>query len=43
MNEREATLPLEPVQGPYYRWDDFKAHFLPIVEASKSKIQSKLK
>ena len=43
MNEREVTLPLEPVQGPYYRWDDFKAHFLPIVEASKSKIQSKLK
>ena len=43
MNEQEATLPLEPVRGPYYRWDDFKAHYLPIVEASKSKIQSKLK
>lgn len=25
-NEAEATLPqLEPVQGPYYRWDDFTA------------------
>ena len=27
LNGREATLPLSPVSGPYYRWEDFKAHF----------------
>ena len=25
LNGVETTLPLEPVEGPYYRWDDFKA------------------
>ena len=24
VNEREATLPLEPVSGPYYKWEDVK-------------------
>lgn len=40
LNEQEATLPLEPVSGPYYKWDDFKAHFLPLIAASKAKIDS---
>lgn len=38
LNEREATLPLEPVQGPCYKWEDFKAHYLPIIKAAKNKI-----
>lgn len=24
LNSHETTLPLEPVEGPYYRWSDFK-------------------
>ena len=27
LNENEARLPLKPVDGPYYRWDDFKYYF----------------
>ncbi len=27
LNEHEQTLPLTPVTGPYYRWDDVKAFF----------------
>ncbi len=26
-NEHEATLPVEPVTGPYYRWSDLKAYY----------------
>ncbi|MBR5925006.1 MAG: hypothetical protein IKZ60_06030 [Bacteroidales bacterium] len=40
VNEREATLPLEPVSGPYYKWEDFKAHYLPLIAASKARIDS---
>ena len=40
VNEEEATLPLEAVSGPYYKWADFKAHYLPIVRASKRKVMS---
>ena len=25
INGAEATLPLEPVSGPWYRWEDMKA------------------
>lgn len=42
LNEREASLPFTPVQGPYYRWSDFKAHYMPAVEASKAIILDKL-
>ena len=28
LNEVEATLPLEPVSGPYYRWADFRRYCL---------------
>ena len=27
LNENEARLPLTPVSGPYYSWDDFKAYY----------------
>lgn len=38
LNEQEATLPLQPVQGPYYSWEDFKEHFKPIVQTAKRNI-----
>ena len=28
LNEAEATLPLTPVTGPYYRWSDFRSYCL---------------
>ena len=28
LNEEEATLPLQPVTGPYYRWADFRQYCL---------------
>ena len=28
LNEEEATLPLQPVSGPYYRWADFRQYCL---------------
>ena len=38
VNEQEATLPLPAVQGVYYRWADFKAHYLPMIPVAKRKI-----
>ena len=30
-NEKEILIPgIEPVSGPYYRWDELKAHFLDL-------------
>lgn len=35
LNEDEATLPdLKPVQGPYYKWSDFRAFFLNKIKDS---------
>ena len=32
-NEQEVLIPgIEPVSGPYYRWDELKAHFLRLCE-----------
>lgn len=28
LNENEATLPLKPVSGPYYKWSDFRTYFI---------------
>ena len=39
LNEREVSLPLQPVQGPCYRWEDFKAHYQPIIQVAKDKIR----
>lgn len=41
LHEKEATLPIKPVLGPYYRWTDFKNHYLPLIAASKGKIEMK--
>ena len=38
VNEQEATLPLPSADGVYYSWADFKAHYQPIVRASKRKV-----
>ena len=43
VNEEEATLPLEPVSGPYYRWSDFKEHFLPYVQEALCKVKTFVK
>lgn len=32
LNEEEATLPLQPVSGPYYRWTDFRRYCLEKLE-----------
>ena len=32
-NEKEILIPgIEPVSGPYYRWDELKAHFIKLCE-----------
>ena len=38
LNEQEATLPIQPVQGPYYSWEDFKQHFKPIAQTGKRNV-----
>ncbi|MCR5002965.1 MAG: calcineurin-like phosphoesterase C-terminal domain-containing protein [Bacteroidales bacterium] len=36
LNEKNLELPLNSVSGPYYSWDDFKAHYLPEIEKGKA-------
>ena len=32
-NEKEVLIPgIEPVSGPYYRWDELKAHFIKLCD-----------
>lgn len=38
-NENEAVLPFEAACGPYYRWEDFKAHYASTISSSKAKIE----
>jgi hypothetical protein len=38
LNEMEASLPLTPVKDTYYRWEDFKEHYLPVIRESKATI-----
>lgn len=33
LNENEATLPLQTDVAPYYHWQDFRNHYLPIIDA----------
>lgn len=42
LNEAEASLPLDPVHGCFFRWTDFKEHYLPLIEISKGKISALL-
>ncbi|MCD8306040.1 MAG: histidine phosphatase family protein [Prevotella sp.] len=36
LNEEEAELPIEPVEGPYYRWVDFKSYYLGLLDSFKN-------
>lgn len=38
VNEREASLPIEAVSGPYYSWEAFKAYYRPIVREARRRI-----
>ena len=40
VNEAEAALPLPAVSGPYYKWSDFKAYYLPLVRETKRAIKT---
>lgn len=35
LNEKEATLPLTAVEGPYYRWNDFKEYYLKKLDSRR--------
>ena len=36
-NEKEILIPgIEPVSGPYYRWDELKAHFLDLCKKASA-------
>lgn len=35
LNEEEATLPLKPVTGPYYRWSDVRRYYLQKLDSYK--------
>ncbi len=35
-NEKNLVLPIEPAEGPYYRWTDFLAYYRPITEEAKA-------
>lgn len=35
LNERETTLPLQAVEGPYYRWSDFKNYYLKKLDSRR--------
>lgn len=41
LNEREARLPLQAVEGPYYRWTDFRNHYLGKIDRMQPKLSSK--
>ena len=32
LNEREVTLPTQPVSGPYYRWSDLRQYYLDKIQ-----------
>ena len=42
LNEQEAKLPLKSAVGSFYCWNDVKEYYLPIISASKEKIEKKL-
>lgn len=35
LNEKNMTLPFESVEGPYYRWADFKNYYGQVIEKAK--------
>lgn len=43
LNEREVSLPIASVSGPFYRWQDVKAFYEPRIAASKARIADEKK
>lgn len=43
LNEKEASIPVKPAMEGYYDWDEFKAHYIPLIKASKDKIEAERK
>ena len=43
LNEKEASIPLKPVMEGYYDWEEFKGHYIPLIKASKDKIETERK
>ena len=37
LNEREMTLPVQPVSGPYYRWADLRQYYLDKIKNFEEK------
>ena len=40
LNGKNLTLPLEAVEGPYYRWDDFRSYYRDVTEDARAFIES---
>lgn len=32
LNEHESTIPLKPVSGPYYKWDDVRSYYKTLLQ-----------
>lgn len=40
LNGREAKLPFPAMEGPFYRWSDFKAWYLPRIKAAETFLEN---
>ena len=39
LHEKEARLPITPVEGPYYRWSEVKEYFVSCIDSSLARIE----
>ena len=39
LNEAEAKLPIQPVQGNYYRWTDFRKYYSDKLDSFNSRFK----
>ena len=39
LNEQEARLPLPADQAPYYRWADFRQHYLKLIDRYEARLR----
>ncbi len=39
LNEQEARLPLPADQAPYYRWTDFRQHYLKLIDRYEARLR----
>lgn len=40
LNDKELRFPVSGSQGPYYRWEDFRAHYSEIVKEARLKLEA---